>query len=102
MAKTDELHQIIRPIMMFAMHVRLVAGMLIMIVVLLSSMSSCASAEATGTDYVYICTGPKAKVYHHDKKCKGLSKCSGTVKSIHINEASGTRRPCRMCAKMHI
>lgn len=50
-------------------------------------------------DIVYICTGPKAKVYHRSKHCGGLNNCSGTVKAVRLSEVSGHRRPCRKCVK---
>lgn len=30
--------------------------------------------KSTGT--VYVCMGPKSKVYHSDPECKGLDRCS--------------------------
>lgn len=61
-------------------------------------LQSCATdAQAAGAGTVYICTGPKAKVYHSTSKCKGLSKCSGEIKKI--SRSSTDRRGCRMCVK---
>lgn len=49
-------------------------------------------------DSVYICTGPKATVYHASKKCKGLSRCSGEVKEISLTDAKEMgRRSCKIC-----
>lgn len=45
----------------------------------------------------YICTGPKAEVYHATSKCKGLNRCSGEIKAISIEEAKKTRRACKIC-----
>lgn len=56
--------------------------------------TSCATAEAA-TDEVYICTGPKAKVYHSTPKCKGLDKCSGKIKKVP--KSSTKRRGCKIC-----
>lgn len=58
---------------------------------------SCATAEAATTEEVYICTGPKAKVYHSTPKCKGLDKCSGTIKKVP--KSSTKRRGCKICTK---
>lgn len=80
---------------MLAMHVRLLAGMLMMAIVLSWSLSARTSAEAAGTGYVYICTGPNAKVYHSTPDCKGLRKCSGEVK--RVEKVSVNRRPCKVC-----
>lgn len=50
------------------------------------------------TQMVYICTGPQAKVYHKTSKCKGLNKCSGSVKQVTIGKAqSMKRRACKIC-----
>ena len=62
--------------------------------------TSCASSEATNveavrSDYVYICTGPKAKVYHSTPRCSGLNNCSRSVKKIP--RSSTSRRGCRRC-----
>lgn len=54
-------------------------------------------SEASATGYVYICTGPNAKVYHTTPNCKGLNKCSGSIKKVSRN--STNRRPCRLCAR---
>lgn len=48
------------------------------------------------SDTVYICTGPKAKVYHSTSKCRGLNRCSGDIKSISLKEAKKSRRACKM------
>lgn len=46
---------------------------------------------------VYICTGPKAKVYHAIPKCKGLNRCSGEIKAVSLETAKKTRRACKIC-----
>lgn len=48
---------------------------------------------------VYICTGPKAKVYHQYKNCKGLRRCSGDIKAVSLDQAKKSRRACRICYK---
>lgn len=61
-----------------------------------AGFSSCVSADAANeSGYVYICTGPKAKVYHSTPECSGLKKCSGTVKKVQ--RSSTKRRGCRKC-----
>ena len=49
--------------------------------------------------YVYICTGPKAKVYHITPKCKGLTKCSGDIKKVTLEEIQKSRRACKLCVR---
>ena len=47
---------------------------------------------------VYICTGPRSKVYHKNKRCKGLRRCSGEIKLVSLDEAKRLhRRECRIC-----
>lgn len=53
---------------------------------------------SAGESYVYICTGPQSKKYHKTDKCRGLNKCSGTIKKITLEEAKKINRtPCRIC-----
>lgn len=52
----------------------------------------------TSNGEVYICTGPKSRVYHKTDDCTGLSRCSGSIKKITIEEAkTRNRRPCKWC-----
>ena len=53
--------------------------------------------ERTSSTTVYICTGPKAKVYHKYKDCKGLNRCSGDIVAISLEKAKKTRRACKIC-----
>lgn len=46
---------------------------------------------------VYICTGSQSKVYHKTNKCRGLNKCSGTIKAIKLEDVKGGRRACKIC-----
>lgn len=46
---------------------------------------------------VYICTGPKAKVYHSTSKCKGLNRCSRKVIAVSYEKIKGKRRACKTC-----
>lgn len=46
---------------------------------------------------VFICTGPKAEVYHEDEYCDGLSNCSGSVEYVCLEDIEDWRRPCRRC-----
>lgn len=53
---------------------------------------------SAGDSYVYICTGPQSKKYHKTDKCRGLNKCSGTIKKITLEEAKKIgRTPCKIC-----
>lgn len=71
---------------------------LILAVVLLvggAGLTGCASANAAQDEYVYICTGPKAKVYHSTPYCSGLKRCSGQVKKVSKSQTN--RRACKKC-----
>jgi hypothetical protein len=47
---------------------------------------------------VYICTGPKAKVYHSKSTCRGMNNCSEEIKSITLAKAKKMgRRECKIC-----
>lgn len=53
---------------------------------------------ASGDTYVYICTGPQSKKYHKTENCRGLNKCSGSIKKITLDEAKQIgRTPCKIC-----
>lgn len=65
--------------------------------VMLLGAGACATAGASGGDYVYICTGPKATVYHSTPDCKGLGRCSTEVRKTHRSNVK--RRACRICVE---
>lgn len=47
---------------------------------------------------VYICTGPKAEVYHKIARCRGLEHCSDDVVSVSLAKAKEMgRRACKIC-----
>lgn len=55
-------------------------------------------ASVDAVEYVYICTGPYAATYHYCDDCKGLNKCSASVRKVTLEEAEEMgRRPCRIC-----
>lgn len=41
---------------------------------------------------VYICTGKGSKRYHYSKSCRGLSRCSNTVKMVTLEKAHAMGR----------
>lgn len=56
--------------------------------------------HAIDEDCVYVCAGRKAKRYHSVDDCKGLTKCSGRVVEVTLEEAEEMgKTPCRMCVK---
>ena len=47
---------------------------------------------------VYICTGPKAKKYHATETCRGLNRCSGSIKQLSVSSAKSKGfTPCKIC-----
>lgn len=47
---------------------------------------------------VYICTGPKARKYHSSQNCRGLNRCSGSIKSLSVSVAQSKGfTPCKIC-----
>lgn len=51
-------------------------------------------------DTVYVCDGPMAKCYHSTDDCKGLSRCSGRIIEMIVEEAEAEgETPCRMCVE---
>lgn len=73
----------------------LAAGALGVLTVSCSRTEAAESGSLEDDEVVYICTGPKAKVYHATEDCRGLERCSGEVKAVP--KASTRRRPCRIC-----
>lgn len=49
------------------------------------------------SDIVYICTDPKATVYHSTSKCRGLNRCSGDIKAVSLKDIKKSRRACKIC-----
>ena len=65
-------------------------------ILLALALSFCASTPSG--NYVYICTGPKATVYHKTSDCRGLNRCSGSIKKVSEAQAkSMKRRRCQIC-----
>lgn len=51
-------------------------------------------------DCIYVCSGHSAKRYHSVGNCKGISRCSGKVLEMTIEEAEDEgKTPCKMCVK---
>ena len=56
------------------------------------------STSCKNEETVYICTGPKAEVYHARKNCRGLNRCSGSSKMVSLAKAIEMgRRACKIC-----
>lgn len=51
-------------------------------------------------EVVYVCDGFSSKRYHSVEDCYGLSRCSGTILEMTVEEAENIgRTPCRLCAE---
>lgn len=59
-------------------------------------MTSCMTADAASSGYVYECQGPKSEVYHTTPDCKGLNRCSTRIQKVQ--KKATTRRACKICA----
>ena len=60
--------------------------------------SSFVTSTSEGSQYVYICTGPKAYSYHRHSRCNGLNNCQADIKKVTIEYARAhKRRPCKIC-----
>ncbi len=56
------------------------------------------STSSRNDETVYICTGPKAEVYHSKSNCRGLNRCSGDVRKVTLSKAIEMgRRACKIC-----
>lgn len=55
---------------------------------LLFTISLLALSSSTLQSNVYICVSPTAKKYHYSKTCRGLQKCTHTIKSVTLSEAT--------------
>ena len=62
-------------------------------------LSGQVSAEVkTKEATVYICTGPKAKKYHATQTCRGLNRCSGSIRQLSVSSAKAKGfTPCKIC-----
>jgi len=48
-------------------------------------MASPSSAQKP--DSVYLCMGPRSKVYHRIENCRGLTHCSTQLKKVSLDDA---------------
>lgn len=55
--------------------------------VLLIAAAYCISFFPTQDSSVYICVSPTAQKYHFTKSCRGLQKCTHTIKQVSREEA---------------
>ncbi len=73
---------------------------IIMISIGITPMNSGTHQADTEKDrIVYICTGPKVVAYHYDENCKGLNKCSRSIKAVRLRDVPKRHRPCKICAE---
>ena len=70
------------------------------LLVIISTIILSLTLTQDNSSKVYICTGGSSKKYHKTSSCTGLSRCSGEVKSITLDEAKKIgRTPCGICYK---
>ena len=54
--------------------------------------------QEVNPEVVYVCDGLSAKRYHSVEDCYGLSRCSGTILEMTVEEAEDMgKTPCRLC-----
>ena len=58
-------------------------------------LQSFTSQTAVNDTTVYICV--TGKVYHATRDCRGLQNATHKTKAVSLNEASKTRRVCKIC-----
>jgi len=46
---------------------------------------------------VYICDSKTAHKYHRTQSCKGLNRCTHTIKKVTLETAQKTRSACKVC-----
>lgn len=68
----------------------------------LGTLDNPTSTEKNSIKYhsekVYICPTKTSKVFHKNKFCKALNRCSGQIKEVKIDEAQEAgRRRCKLC-----
>ena len=66
---------------------------------LMPTSGAASKVDAGNNRIVYICTGPNSKAYHYDKDCKGLNKCSRSIKAVRLSNVQSSRRPCKICVE---
>jgi len=45
----------------------------------------------------YYCASGNTVKYHSSATCRGLNRCSATVKPLALSEAQGQMEPCKIC-----
>lgn len=48
------------------------------------------SSSPTQTSKVYVCVGGSAYAYHLKKECRGLNRCTHSIKEVTLQEAKET------------
>ena len=63
---------------------------------LLSHLAPAQQAPAPKAVAYYCASGNVVK-YHTSPTCRGLTRCSATVKPLPLAEAQGRMQPCKVC-----
>ena len=48
-------------------------------------------------DKVYICESSTSYAYHQSKTCRGLSRCTHSIKELTKDTAAKKRKACKIC-----
>ena len=83
---------------------RIIMKRTILVCALIGLLCSCWGNHSRQTKHpvneagVFVCAGRTAKRYHSVDDCKGLSRCSGEILEMTLEEAEEMgKTPCRMC-----
>jgi len=63
-----------------------------------SIWTNSAERQTHTNTYVYICVSPYAYAYHRSLYCRGLNRCTHTIKKVTVKQARAKGyRPCNIC-----
>lgn len=70
------------------------------LVAFLSIATAAYATEPKDTARVYVCTGSMAYAYHTHRECRGLNRCTATIKQTTAKAARKEgRKFCGICSK---
>ena len=55
------------------------------------------AAQAAVVSQAYYCASGNTVKYHSSATCRGLNRCSATVKPLALSQAQAQMEPCKIC-----
>ena len=55
------------------------------------------AAPTANQELAYYCASGNTVKYHSSASCRGLNRCSATVKPMALSEAQAQMEPCKVC-----